>query len=231
MIKENIHRIKERVSDLCSQANRDAQSIKIVAVAKSRTVEEIREAIEAGMTEIGENRIQEASLKYDHFKMTSLELSNIKWHMVGHLQTNKARAAVKMFDLIHSVDSLPLAQELDKQAEQINKVQDVLIEVNTSGEETKFGLKPESTVAVIKTMLQLNNINIKGLMTVAPFVEDPEKTRSYFRTLRELIEEINRQGIAGCQLRELSMGMTDDYGVAVEEGATIIRLGRAIFER
>jgi hypothetical protein len=230
MIKKNILHIQERITSLCSRVGIDAASITIVAVGKGRTIEQIKEVIGGGIRDIGENRLQEALLKYDHLKITNFELRNIKWHMVGHLQTNKVKEAVKIFDLIHSVDSLKLAEEIDKQAGRIDKVQDVLIEVNTSGEQTKFGLKPESVIEVIKTALEFKNINIKGLMTIAPFVDNPEKARPYFKLLRELRDRINKLRVAVYDLQILSMGMTDDFEVAVEEGANIIRLGRAIFE-
>lgn len=190
--------------------------VTIVAVSKGRSIEEIKEAVAAGITDIGENKVQEALLKYR-------ELPTIKWHMVGHLQANKVKDAVKIFDLIQSVDSLHLAQEIDKQALKINKIQDILIEIKTSPEETKFGLKPEEAIPAIKEIAKLKNINIKGLMTIAPIVDDPEKTRPYFRLLRDLRDEINKFQI-------FSMGMTDDFKIAVEEGATMVRLGRAIFE-
>ncbi|MFA5411012.1 MAG: YggS family pyridoxal phosphate-dependent enzyme [Candidatus Omnitrophota bacterium] len=218
MIKDNVSRIKAQTPE----------AVTIVAVSKGRSVSQIQEAIGAGITDIGENRVQEALVKYNAIRDTQYG-KRIKWHLVGHLQTNKVKEAVKTFDLIQSVDSLHLALEIDKQAAQINKLQDILIEVNTSGEATKFGLKREDAIGVIKEIGRLKNIKINGLMTVAPIVDNPEETRPYFRKLRELLEEINCQGITPGAPEVLSMGMTDDFRIAIEEGSTMVRLGRAIF--
>ena len=225
MIEENVRKIKERVALACSRVDRDPAAITIVAVSKGRSIQEIEEAAAAGITGIGENRIQEAALKYKE-----LTGAQIKWHMVGHLQTNKAKDAVKIFDLIQSVDSPHLAVEIDKEAAKINKVQDILIQVNTSVEVTKFGLKPDAAVEVIKEIAGLKNISIKGLMTIAPLSDNPEQTRPYFRALRELRDKLVQLWTVDCGLWTLSMGMTDDFEVAIEEGATIVRLGRAIFD-
>jgi len=231
MIKENLLKIKERISLVCSKTNRDPNSITIVAVSKGRTVERIKEAIAAGITDIGENKVQEALVKFNELRTQELASSRtIKWHMVGHLQTNKVKTAVKIFDLIHSVDSLDLAAEIDKQAARINKIQDILIEVKTSPETTKFGLKPEEKVEVIQEIVKFKNINTKGLMTIAPIVDNPKETRSYFRKLRELRDEINALSTVNSQLSALSMGMTDDFEIAIEEGSNMVRLGRALFE-
>ena len=230
MIRENIMKLKERISSACFRVNRNPNSISIVAVAKGRTAAQIKDAIEAGLTDIGENRIQEALIKYSQIKNQGVNGSRIRWHMVGHLQRNKVKEAVEIFDLIHSVDSLRLAEEIDKQASRINKVQDILIQVNTSGEETKFGIEPEFTAELIKGIIGLNNINIRGLMTIAPMVVNPEKARPYFRILRELKDKINELRITNYELRDLSMGMTDDFEIAIEEGANVIRIGRAIFQ-
>jgi len=220
-VKENIFRIKERIPD----------SVTIVAVSKGRTVEQIREAVAAGITDIGENRVQEAIVKQSSSGAQELRSSGaLRWHMVGHLQTNKVKEAVKIFDLIHSVESLRLAAEIDKQAAKINKVQDILLEVKTSTEATKFGLKPKDTIEVIKVAAKFKNINIKGLMTIAPLLDNAEKSRPYFRMLRELKDKINELRTLNSELNILSMGMTDDYEVAIEEGSNMVRLGRAIFE-
>ena len=229
--RENLLKIKERISSACSGINRDPSSITIVAVSKGRTVEQIQEVIESGViTDIGENRVQEALIKYKELGTCEpWNLRTIKWHMVGHLQTNKVKDALNLFDLIQSVDSLDLAQEIDKQAAKIHKIQDILIEVKTSPEATKFGLKPDETIEVIKEMAKFKNVNIKGLMTIAPVVDNPEKTRPYFRMLKELKDRINELNEPS-GLNVLSMGMTDDFEVAIEEGADMVRLGRAIFE-
>ncbi|MDD5730206.1 MAG: YggS family pyridoxal phosphate-dependent enzyme [Candidatus Omnitrophica bacterium] len=231
MIRDNLSRIKERIQAVCSKINRQPDQITIIAVSKSRTADEIKEAVEAGLTGIGENKVQEASLKYKLLSASGLGPSTIKWHMIGHLQTNKAKEAVRIFDLIHSVDSLRLAREIDKQAAKINKIQEVLIEINTSGEEAKYGLSPRGSIEIIKEVARLENIRVKGLMTVAPVVEAPDKTRPYFRSLKELLEEINALRVTPEAIRILSMGMTDDFETAVEEGANMLRLGRAIFEK
>lgn len=227
MVRQNLENIKKRISAICSRADRDPGKIIIVAVAKNRTQIEIKEAIAAGISDIGENRVQEALLKFPELRASNFEL---RTHMVGHLQTNKVKEALKLFDLIHSVDSLHLAQEIDKQAAKIDKIQDILIEVKTSPEATKFGLKLAETIEVTKEIAKLKNINIKGLMTIAPVVDNPEKSRPYFRMLRELRDKINELQTTSYELRTLSMGMTDDFEVAIEEGADMIRLGRAIFE-
>jgi pyridoxal phosphate enzyme (YggS family) len=230
MIRENILKVKKLISSACSKTNQEPNSITVVVVSKGRPIEQIKEVIEAGVMDIGENRVQEALSKYNKLITHNSKLQTIKWHMVGHLQTNKAKEAVRIFDLIHSVDSLRLASEIDKQAAKINKAQDILVEVNTSGEATKFGLQPKEVMGVLKEAEKFKNISIKGLMTVAPMVDNPEKARPYFRQLRELRNEINALSTVDCRLSTLSMGMTDDYEVAIEEGANMVRLGRAIFE-
>lgn len=241
MVQENLGRIRGRISLACKKIDCDPESITIVCVTKGRGVEQIREALAAGITDIGENRVQEALIKYNElYAKPALPagrrypLSAIKWHMVGHLQTNKVKEAVGMFDLIQSVDSARLAVEIDKQAERLNKSQDILLEIKTSAEETKSGVKPDEAIEVIKEISRLKNINIKGLMTIAPIVDNPEKARPYFRTLRELKDKINSLNapcLVGRQaLSALSMGMSDDFEIAIEEGATMVRLGRAIFE-
>ena len=206
MIKESILRINAQILRVCSKINRKPEEISIVTVSKGRSPQEIKEVILAGITDIGENRVQEALLKYQELSAIPClpagrsspilagrqELSVVKWHMVGHLQTNKVKEAVKIFDLIQSVDSLHLAAEIDKQAAKINKIQDILIEIKTSTEATKLGLKPDEAIEVIKEIVRLKNINIKGLMTIAPLAGDPEKARPYFRMLRELRDKLSR---------------------------------------
>ncbi len=223
MIKDNVLKIKERIAIICTKIKQDPGLITIVAVSKGRTVQQIREAIEAGITDIGENRVREALIKYNELITHNSKLRTIKWHMVGHLQTNKVKDAVRIFDLIQSVDSIRLASEMDKQAAKINKIQDILVEVKVSPEATKFGFEPEEVIKATKEISQFKNLNIKGLMTIAPIVDDPEKARPYFRMLKELKDRINGQLI-------LSMGMTDDFEAAIEEGSNMVRLGRAIFE-
>ncbi len=230
MIKDNILRIKERVAQTCFRVNRDPGSVVIIGVSKGRQSEEIKEAIDAGIAVIGENKVQEALVKHAQLPTMNYQLSTVRWHMIGHLQTNKAKEAVKLFDLIHSVDSLRLAQEIDKQAAKIGKVQDILLEVNTSGEASKFGLKPEEVSGLLKEISGLKNIKVNGLMTIAPLVDDPEQVRPYFRALKELQGKISSLSLNTYPLSILSMGMSDDFEVAIEEGATMVRIGRAIFE-
>jgi pyridoxal phosphate enzyme (YggS family) len=230
MIKENILRINEQIWRVCSKVNRDPKEVSIVTVSKGRSPQEIKEAVLAGITDIGENRVQEAIAKYNELRPNTYDLRPIKWHMVGHLQTNKVKEAVQIFALIQSVDSLHLAAEIDKQAAKINKIQDILIEIKTSKEATKFGLKSDEAIEVIKEIVRLKNVNIKGLMTIAPLVDNPEKARPYFRMLRELRDKFSQYSVLSAPYSVLSMGMTDDFEVAIEEGSNMVRLGRAIFE-
>ena len=228
MIKENILKIRERIFSACSKSGRGSGQVTVIAVSKNRAVEQIEEAAASGIDDIGENKVQEALLKYKKFTAITGAWS-IKWHMVGHLQTNKAKEAVGIFSLIHSVDSLHLALAIDKEAARIKKVQDILVEVNTSGEAAKFGIKPDEAVEVVKEIAKLKNIRIEGLMTIAPVVNNPEEARPYFRRLKDLRDKINQSGVAGYELRVLSMGMTDDFEAAIEEGSNMVRIGRAIF--
>jgi len=223
MTRDNILKIRERIALACARAKRSSGSVNIVAVTKGRPARQIAEAVACGLADIGENKVQEAVLKYKEFP-------SLRWHMVGHLQTNKAHDAVKIFGLIHSVDSLRLAAEIDKGAAKINKVQDVLIEVNTSGEASKFGVKPDEAPEVARKISELKNIKIKGLMTIAPVLDNPQEARPYFRMLRELRDKMNSVSAIGYRLSTLSMGMSGDFEVAIEEGADMVRLGRAIFE-
>jgi hypothetical protein len=217
MIAENIKAVTQRITRSCEKCGRSASAVSLVCVTKEATVAQMKEALNAGATIFGENRVQDAVAKHRAIG------DKIAWHLIGHLQTNKVKDAVKIFDLIHSVDSLHLAQEIDKQAGSLDKVQDILIQVNTSGEESKFGVTPEAAIDLLKAIAIYPNINIKGLMTIAPEVEDPETVRPYFRSLRELRDKINSSWF-------LSMGMTNDFEVAIEEGATLVRVGRAIFK-
>ncbi|MDD2679555.1 MAG: YggS family pyridoxal phosphate-dependent enzyme [Candidatus Omnitrophica bacterium] len=222
MIRENIFEVRKRIISACLKAGRAPETLKLIAVSKNRSPEEIKEALLAGITAFGENRVQEALLKYNA-KELALSAKPIEWHMVGHLQTNKVKDAVKIFDLIQSVDSLRLAQEINKEALKINKVQEILLEVKISPEATKFGLSPEETPAVIREASGFKNLKIKGLMAVAPILKSPEETRPYFRLLKDLRGRLDSKMI-------LSMGMTDDFAVAIEEGSDMLRIGRAIFE-
>jgi len=213
------------MSELCKRINditNKISPVKLVAVTKTLSADVVKEAILCGAKYIGENRVQEAARKIE-----LLGKGNVQWHLIGHLQKNKAKYAVKLFDLIHSVDSIALAKEISKQAEKINKVQDILIEVNVAGEESKFGVKPEELEFMYLGIRELPNINIRGLMTVAPISETGADVKWVFQRLRGLLNLLNEKFEAG--LTELSMGMSDDYETAIKEGATMIRLGRALF--
>lgn len=228
MVKDNILNIRERISSASSKIGVPTDSITIVGVSKNRAVSGIKEVIDCGIINIGENKVQEAFLKYNELKAKGVD--GLKWHMVGHLQTNKVKEAVKIFDLIHSVDSVRLLEEINKEAVKINKIQDILIEVNTSGEKAKFGFNPDETIDAVKQISEFKNVNIKGLMTVAPIVDNPQFARTYFKLLRELKDQINTLHITHYTLHILSMGMSDDFEIAVEEGSNMLRLGRVIFD-
>jgi hypothetical protein len=220
-IEENLLKVKERIADAATRVGRDPAQITLIAVSKTVETERIREAIAAGITTFGENYVQEARTKIDEIGQTGLQ-----WHFIGHLQTNKAKYAVRLFDLIHAVDSSKVAKELDKRAAASGKVMDCLIEVNISQEESKFGITSEYTRALAQEMTKLKNISLKGLMTMPPYFDEPEPARPYFIALRALQEKIGQDGIP---LPELSMGMSTDFEVAIEEGATMVRVGTAIF--
>ena len=227
-VKNNILKIKQRIASVCARIGRRPEEITIVAVAKNRTKEQISQALEAGITGIGENRVQEALLKYQSLRAVS-QKRRVKWHMVGHLQTNKVKDAVKIFDLIHSVDSFHLAAEIDKRAKEAGKVQDILVEVNTSKETSKFGIMPEELHGFLNSAGGLNNIRSLGLMTIAALSDDKNDARLSFRKLKQLADNINGQRAKEFRLDILSMGMSDDFEEAIEEGANLIRIGRAIF--
>jgi pyridoxal phosphate enzyme (YggS family) len=222
-IRENIQSVRSRVAKSLERCGRSGESVTLVTVTKMVDVTKIQEALDAGITHIGENRVQDAAPK-----ITALQdRAGITWHMIGHLQTNKVKRAVELFHLIHSVDSLRLAKEIHKRAVQSEKVMDVLFEVNVSGETSKHGLSGDELFSVIREAVQFEGISVKGLMTMAPFVADPEETRPYFRKLRELFLTLQEKGIG--QMEYLSMGMTNDFEVAIEEGANVVRIGTAIF--
>lgn len=234
MLAENLRKLQERVNLTCQKIGRDPREIKIVAVMKNVPMEKIREVISLGVKDIGENRVQEALKKYEELtKSNELKaMSNgVKWHMVGHLQKNKVKYAVKIFDLIHSVDDFELAKEISQQAKKINKTQDCLIEVKVSPEATKYGCPPGEVGQMIQRIVELENVRLCGLMAMAPFFENPEETRPYFRQVYELFQEVSSQfPIPHSQFPILSMGMSNDFTVALEEGANMLRIGRAIFE-
>jgi pyridoxal phosphate enzyme (YggS family) len=220
-LEHSLNTVRARLAAAAQRARRDPDAVTIVAVTKAVAPERVEEARAAGLTVFGENKVQEAKAKIP------LVSGRVSWHVIGHLQTNKARDAVALFELIHSVDSVKLAGELDKWAWRAGKTQPVLLEVNVSGEASKSGLKPEDLAATLKQITAFPRIEIRGLMTMAPFADDAEKARPYFRRLRELRDEME-SGL-GVRLPELSMGMSHDFEPAVEEGATMVRIGVAIF--
>ena len=222
-IKANIGRLKERIAVAAARAGRDPHTIRLMAVTKTVTPERIRQALDAGISLLGENYVQEAKEKI------AAVGGGASWHMIGRLQTNKAKYAVKMFDCVHSVDRLELAQELARRAEAAGSRLNILIEVNVSGEKTKNGIAADQAPELIRQVSLLPRLSVQGLMTMAPYADKPECSRPYFKALRRLRNDISRAGIDNIQMNELSMGMTDDFEVAIEEGATIIRIGRAIF--
>lgn len=210
------------------RAGRDPEEVKLVAVTKTIDIDRIIEAINAGLRVFGENRVQEAQKKISDLK-SQIPDSRIEWHLIGHLQKNKTKYAVQLFDLIHSVDSIGLADELDRQAKRLDKVQRILIQVKLSEEERKHGIPEEGLVSLIEKIKDLNNLRLEGLMTMPPYLDDPEMVRPYFSRLREIKDRINSLQILPHPLKELSMGMSHDFEVAIEEGATMVRIGTAIF--
>jgi len=222
MIADNLKDVTLMISRCCEKSGRAASSVKLVCVTKEADMAQTEEVLGLGVKDIGENRVQDAVSKYKSIG------TRAEWHLIGHLQTNKVKDAVRIFSLIHSVDSLRLAGEISKEAKKLGKNQDILIQVNVSGEESKFGIAPEDMTGFFKEVALHPSINISGLMTIAPEVDAPEKTRPYFRRLRELRDEIINLRLTTYDL-QLSMGMTNDFEVAIEEGATIVRVGRAIF--
>lgn len=225
MIKDNLKDVLKRVKKAAEKAGREPDTIRLVCVTKGMDPYRINEAVMSGVTDIGENRVQEAlTKKADVFP-------GIKWHMVGHLQTNKVKDAVNIFDLIHSVDSAKLARKIDKEAALIDKVQDILIQVNTSCEEAKHGTPPEELDNFLNEVSGFKNIRILGLMTITPLTDDAEKVRPYLKKLNEIFSEIKKRDmLTNCEMAYLSMGMSQDFETAIEEGANIIRIGTAIFK-
>jgi len=222
-IADNIEKIRRRIDAAAAKSLRSSDAITLLAVTKTVSPSKIQEAIQTGIQAVGENYIQEAREKI------ALIGKRVEWHMIGHLQTNKAKYAVKLFDYIHSVDRLDLAREIDKRASLAGRKINILIEINVSGEKTKNGIPAAQAIGFIKDISPLGNLSVNGLMTMAPYSENPENSRPYFSELRAIRDHIEEEGIAGVSMKELSMGMTDDFEIAVEEGATIVRIGRAIF--
>lgn len=221
-----IETVREQIEGAARRSGRDPSAITLVAVTKTVDADRLREAVNLGVTHLGENHVQEAREKIDVLK--GHLPSSVEWHLIGHLQSNKARLAVDLFSMIESVDTLRLAEHLDHVAREKRCKVPVLLEVNVGNEESKFGFHPSELAEVMPRLLALPFLDIRGLMTVAPVVSDPQLARPFFRQLRELQNDLSRQ-FGAARLTELSMGMTNDYPVAIEEGATIVRVGRAIF--
>lgn len=214
-MRANLKRVRERIANACARAGRDPPGVRLVAVTKTRTPDQVEAIISLGVEDIGENRVREALTKAPQVKLPA------RWHMVGHLQRNKARKAVAVFECLHSLDSARLADTLERECAKAGKALPVLIELNLAGEESKTGLLPEKLDELVERCRRAGHIQLKGLMTMAPLVEDPERVRPLFARLRELAGELG--------LAELSMGMTSDFEVAIEEGATMVRIGTALF--
>jgi pyridoxal phosphate enzyme (YggS family) len=220
-VAENLERVREQIAQAAAKCGRSVEDVDLVAISKTHDAEKVRQAIEAGQSLFGESRVQEARVKIPDLP------SSARWHFVGHLQKNKIRHALPLFELIHSVDSLALAQDINRIAEEEGLHPRVLLEVNVAGEGSKFGFTPETLRAELESLLALSRLSILGLMTIPPFAEEAEASRKYFVELRELRDRVQTE--FHVDLAQLSMGMTQDYTVAVEEGATLVRVGTAIF--
>ncbi|HEY9165662.1 MAG TPA: YggS family pyridoxal phosphate-dependent enzyme [Candidatus Kryptonia bacterium] len=224
-IAENVAGIKARIRDALARSDNPVRDVKLVAVSKTFPAERISEAVNSGLYRFGENRVQELALKWK-----ALPGLNIEWHFIGHLQTNKAKKLAEIpTTLIHSVDRLEVALELEKQLQKLGEGRDVLVEVNTSGERTKSGINPAGAEGLLRSMKDLSSLRVKGLMTIGAFTEDRNAVRECFRMLRRIFTDIRDTSIHGVEMVELSMGMSGDYEIAVEEGATIVRIGTAVF--
>lgn len=223
MIKENYLNIKKSVEEKCLSSDRAADSCVLIAVSKTKPVEMLKEVYEAGCRDFGENKVQEILDKYDKLPQ------DIRWHMIGHLQTNKVKYIMDKVAMIHSVDSVKLAKEISKEAMKHGVSMSILLEVNVAEEESKYGFKVTELTSAIEEIAQLPGIKVEGLMTIAPFVEDAEENRVYFKQLKQLAVDISAKNIDNIHMRILSMGMSGDYLVAVSEGATYVRVGSSIF--
>ena len=223
MLKDRLEEVEERIQEACRRAGRDRSEVTLIAVSKTKPAEVLKEAYDLGIRVFGENKVQELTEKYEVLP------KDIRWHMIGHLQTNKVKYIADKVELIHSVDSLKLAETIEKEAAKRNRTIDILVEVNVAEEESKFGLKVEEVIPFIEKVAGFSHINVRGLMTIAPFVENPEKNRSVFADLRKLSVDITEKNIDNVNVSILSMGMTNDYEVAIEGGATMVRVGTGIF--
>ena len=222
-IEANLHHVRENIAQACARSGRSVSEVRLCAVSKLKSVEDIRTAMEAGQPLFGENYVQEIRDKYAQIG------DACEWHMIGHLQRNKVKYLIDMVDMIESVDSIDLARQIEKEASKRGCVMDVLLEVNVAGEESKYGFKPEEVLEAAEEIGDMDHVWIRGLMTSAPYTEDPETNRVHFRVLKRLFDQLDNAGLPGVQADTLSMGMTGDYTVAVEEGATLLRVGTGIF--
>lgn len=223
MVRENLMEVQSKIEAACRRIGRDPREVTLIAVSKTKPISMIQEAMDAGKKEFGENKAQEMKEKQETLP------KDLKWHFIGHLQTNKVKYVVGRAALIHSVDSLHLAEAIDKESAKKNLVSDILVEVNVAQEASKFGLKLEETEHLIREIGKLTHVHVCGLMTIAPYVEDPEQNRGIFCLLKKLSVDIAAKNIDNVDMNVLSMGMTGDYEVAVEEGATHVRVGTGIF--
>ena len=223
MLKENLESVKKRIEVACDKAGRNIDEITLIAVSKTKPLSDIEELIRYGTIEFGENKVQELVDKYENVS------TSVNWHLIGHLQTNKVKYIVDKACLIHSVDSYKLAKEIEKEAIKKNVTANILVQVNVANEDTKFGLDTSEVFDLVEQISKLSNIKIKGLMTIAPYVENPEDNRGYFSQLKQLSLDIKSKNIDNVDMSILSMGMTNDYEVAIEEGATMVRVGTGIF--
>lgn len=223
MLKENLAQVEAKIQEACNKAGRNRDEVTLIAVSKTKPVPMLQEIYDCDVRDFGENKVQEMCEKIESLP------DDIKWHMIGHLQTNKVKYIVGKTELIHSVDSLKLAQEIQKQAMKKDVIVPILIEVNIAQEDTKFGIKKEDTIELVKEISQFDHVRIMGLMTIAPYVENAEDNRLYFRGIKQLSVDIDNQNIDNVCMNILSMGMTGDYTVAIEEGSTMVRVGTGIF--
>lgn len=223
MIKENLADVEKRICAACERAGRDRSEVTLITVSKTNPVPRLKEAMDCGIRIFGENKVQEMLEKQEELP------DNLEWHMIGHLQRNKVKYLMGKVALIHSVDSLRLAQEISKEAGKHGTIEDILVEINVAEEESKFGITTEEAIDLVSEIAKLPNLHVKGLMTIAPFVADPEENREVFRALKKLSVDISNKNIDNVTMSVLSMGMTNDYEVAIEEGATMVRVGTGIF--
>ena len=223
MILDNIKQVEENIIKSCEKVGRDPKEVTLIAVSKTKPYTAIEEALPSGVLDYGENKVQELTEKYEILP------KEIRWHMIGHLQRNKVKYLVGKVELIHSVDSLRLANQIETEFAKKNEIASILIEVNMANEESKFGITSETTEQLVREISKLDHVRIKGLMTIAPYTDNPETNREYFRNMKKLSVDITEKNIDNVSMNVLSMGMTGDYQVAIEEGATMVRVGTGIF--